>query len=53
MFIILQLIIWMMKVHTKFDLYITKLRFLLFNLQSKTRAYIVGRKHYDFGNDLF
>ncbi|MDF7671587.1 hypothetical protein PT276_10355 [Orbaceae bacterium ESL0721] len=31
------------KVHTKFDL-ITKLRFLLFNLQSKTRAYILQSK---------
>lgn len=25
----------------------------LFNLQSKSRAYIVGKKHYDIGNDLF
>lgn len=25
----------------------------LFNLQSKSRAFIVGQKHYDLGNDLF
>jgi cyclopropane-fatty-acyl-phospholipid synthase len=25
----------------------------LFNMQSKTRAWIVGRKHYDVGNDLY
>ncbi|OCG22438.1 cyclopropane-fatty-acyl-phospholipid synthase [Gilliamella sp. wkB108] len=40
------------KVGSKLDL-MTKLQFLFFNLQSKTRAYIVGKKHYDFGNDLF
>lgn len=27
--------------------------FLLFNLQNRARAYIVGQKHYDLGNDLF
>ncbi|MEX2443228.1 MAG: cyclopropane fatty acyl phospholipid synthase [Alkalispirochaeta sp.] len=26
---------------------------LLFNLQSKTRAWIVGQRHYDVGNDLY
>ncbi|HXH03872.1 MAG TPA: cyclopropane fatty acyl phospholipid synthase [Candidatus Competibacteraceae bacterium] len=26
---------------------------VLFNLQSKRRAYIVGERHYDLGNDLF
>lgn len=26
---------------------------LMFNLQSKRRAYIVGERHYDLGNDLF
>lgn len=40
------------KISSKFDL-LTKLQFLFFNLQSKTRAYIVGKKHYDLGNDLF
>lgn len=25
----------------------------LFNLQSKSRAFIIGEKHYDLGNDLF
>jgi cyclopropane-fatty-acyl-phospholipid synthase len=25
----------------------------LFNLQSKKRAWIVGKEHYDLGNDLF
>lgn len=29
------------------------LRAFVFNLQSKSRAYIVGEKHYDIGNDLF
>src|SRR5262249_38727778 len=28
-------------------------RSLLFNLQTKSRAFIVGEKHYDLGNDLF
>ncbi|WP_420885326.1 cyclopropane fatty acyl phospholipid synthase [Candidatus Protochlamydia phocaeensis] len=28
-------------------------KYLLFNLQSKKRALIVGKKHYDIGNDLF
>lgn len=26
---------------------------LLFNLQSRSRAWIVGKKHYDIGNDLY
>jgi len=30
-----------------------KLQSGLFNLQSKTRAFIVGEQHYDLGNDLF
>lgn len=29
------------------------LKATLFNLQSKRRAYIVGKHHYDIGNDLF
>jgi len=32
-----------------FDLYLAR----VFNLQSKSRAFIVGEKHYDLGNDLF
>lgn len=39
-------------VKTKFDV-LTQLKFLFFNLQSRARAYIVGKKHYDLGNDLF
>ena len=31
----------------------TFLRAYLFNTQSKGRAYMVGEKHYDTGNDLF
>ncbi len=26
---------------------------LLFNLQSRSRAFVVGKKHYDIGNDLY
>jgi len=41
------------KIQGKFStlLHLAKLR--LFNLQSKNRAFIVGEKHYDLGNDLF
>lgn len=33
--------------------YLTYFREKIFNLQSKTRAFIVGREHYDLGNDLY
>ena len=33
--------------------FLVLLRAYLFNPQSKNRAYIVGEKHYDVGNDLF
>lgn len=39
--------------HTTSERVIYKLQSSFMNLQSKARAYIVGKEHYDFGNDLF
>ncbi|MDP1676072.1 MAG: cyclopropane fatty acyl phospholipid synthase [Bacteroidota bacterium] len=41
------------KTHQKFSLALNLFLARLFNLQSKRRAFIVGEKHYDLGNDLF
>jgi cyclopropane-fatty-acyl-phospholipid synthase len=41
------------QVRLKFSLYFRFLSAKLFNLQTKKRAFIVGEKHYDLGNDLF
>ena len=35
------------------QLIFTVLQAKILNLQSKSRAYVVGRKHYDLGNDLY
>lgn len=40
-------------VYKPFGQFFYQLHSLLCNLQSKTRAFIVGKKHYDLGNDLF
>ncbi len=37
----------------KFKLALHWIKATLFNLQSRSRAFIVGEKHYDIGNDLF
>lgn len=37
------------KISILFNLYMAR----VFNFQSKSRAFIVGEKHYDLGNDLF
>ncbi|MBN1379576.1 MAG: cyclopropane fatty acyl phospholipid synthase [Gammaproteobacteria bacterium] len=37
----------------KISLFLNIARHRLFNLQSKTRAWHVGERHYDIGNDLF
>ncbi|MCE3026082.1 cyclopropane fatty acyl phospholipid synthase [Salinicola sp. DM10] len=39
--------------HTPAGRLLYRLRSSFMNLQSKARAYIVGREHYDLGNDLF
>lgn len=41
--------------HMKFQpaMILGAIRSLLFNLQSKARAFVVGEEHYDIGNDLF
>lgn len=39
--------------HTTRERLLYKLQSNVVNLQSRARAYIVGREHYDFGNDLF
>ncbi|WP_110655759.1 cyclopropane fatty acyl phospholipid synthase [Salinicola halimionae] len=39
--------------HTTTERVVYRLQSSLMNLQSKARAYIVGKEHYDFGNDLF
>ena len=36
-----------------FKIGLQKLAYLFYNPQSKTRAFIVGQKHYDIGNDLY
>ena len=41
------------KIRGKFSILLTLLTTRLINLQSKQRAFIVGEKHYDLGNDLF
>lgn len=39
--------------HTSRERLLYQLQSTFTNLQSKTRAFIVGEQHYDFGNDLF
>ena len=41
------------KIQRKLSIRFRLLTARLFNLQSKRRAFIVGEKHYDLGNDLF
>lgn len=41
------------KLRQKFSILLKLFASRLFNLQSKKRAFIVGEKHYDLGNDLF
>jgi cyclopropane-fatty-acyl-phospholipid synthase len=41
------------KVRRKLSILIRLLKAQLFNPQSKRRAFIIGEKHYDLGNDLF
>lgn len=41
------------RAHTPSERLMYRLQSGFFNLQSKTRAYIVGEAHYDMGNDLF
>lgn len=41
------------KIRQKSSVLITLFTLKLFNLQSKRRAFMVGEKHYDLGNDLF
>ena len=41
------------KIKLKISIVIRLLSARLFNLQTKRRAFIVGEKHYDLGNDLF
>jgi cyclopropane-fatty-acyl-phospholipid synthase len=41
------------KIRLSFSIGLRLLTAQLFNLQSKRRAFIVGEKHYDLGNDLF
>ena len=41
------------KIHLKFSILLKLFVDRFFNLQSKRRAFIVGEKHYDLGNDLF
>lgn len=41
------------KVKRKFTILLRLFSARLYNMQSKRRAYIVGEKHYDLGNDLF
>jgi cyclopropane-fatty-acyl-phospholipid synthase len=41
------------KIRRKFSILIKLFKVRLFNLQSKRRAFIIGEKHYDLGNDLF
>jgi len=41
------------KLQGKFSILLTLFTARLINLQSKQRAFIVGEKHYDLGNDLF
>lgn len=41
------------KIRRKISILLRLLSARLFNFQSKSRAFIVGEKHYDLGNDLF
>jgi len=41
------------KIKHKFSILIRLCKARLFNLQSKRRAFIIGKEHYDLGNDLF
>ncbi len=41
------------KIRRKLSILLKLLSVRLFNLQTKRRAFIVGEKHYDLGNDLF
>jgi cyclopropane-fatty-acyl-phospholipid synthase len=41
------------KIRLKFPILLKILSARVFNLQSKRRAFIIGEKHYDLGNDLF
>jgi len=41
------------KIKQKFSIVLRLLSAKLLNMQSKNRAFIVGEKHYDLGNDLF
>jgi cyclopropane-fatty-acyl-phospholipid synthase len=41
------------KVRLKFSIILKILSARIVNLQSKRRAFIIGEKHYDMGNDLF
>lgn len=41
------------KIRLKYSILIRLFVLSLFNLQSKRRAFIIGEKHYDLGNELF
>lgn len=41
------------KIKRKLSILITLLIARIFNLQSRSRAFIIGERHYDLGNDLF
>ncbi len=41
------------KIRLKFSILLKLFSTSVFNLQSKRRAFIIGEKHYDLGNDLF
>ena len=41
------------KIKRKFSILFSLFVSSLFNLQSKSRAFIIGERHYDLGNDLF
>jgi len=41
------------KIHLKFSILLEIFYGKIFNLQSKKRAFIIGEKHYDLGNELF
>ena len=41
------------KVKRKFSILLNLFLAKIFNLQSKKRAFIIGERHYDLGNDLF
>ena len=41
------------KIRRKLSILLRLFKAQLFNMQSKRRAFIIGEKHYDLGNDLF